>query len=462
MAMGPGTAANRAANIWTARIIPVLLLAIIGYASYAVTKEECIDYLLRPSASSGLQPRTGTAIAILTIFYILLCLLLVSYARLVSTILLNPGVVPRGPQWYVEREQRRKVEKRGTEKTVEEDTDSGQGVSAKGTLPDAESYRVQDFWLKDVFVCQWDGRPRFCSHCYNYKVDRVHHCSELNRCVYKMDHFCPWVGGVVSETSFKFFIQFTFWTGVFCFFNVVHISYFLRQRQRHFSGVNVHWILALALSALFLLFGMGMCGSSLEFAFRNTTTIDNYDRRSHVYYIAVHVPHTTFERLTQAQRDSIRWITYPRPPSEQLHLLEDNGANYPQPGSEVQTQQPQDLNGAQQIAAARTQTQTQRTFAILEAEPGANPYDLGPFNNLKTVMGNSVLEWLSPIHHSPCTQQRPRSPQSLYKMGPLVYKLKKRAGIAEEGDRQRYGAGKGKRKRRRKPASPTETPHHEE
>ena len=455
--MASGSEANRAANVWTARIIPILLVAILGYASYVVTYIECVNYLLRSSTRPLRQTRPGAAIAILTIYYVLLCFLLVSYARLVWTILLHPGVVPRGPQWYVEQEQKKRPAslRKTSEKGDFNETDSGEGVSAKGTLPDADSYRVQDFWLKDAFICQWDGRPKFCSHCYNYKVDRVHHCSELDRCIYKMDHFCPWVGGIVSETSFKFFIQFTFWGGLFCLFNLIHVAYFFAERQRHGASLNAHWLVMIGLSGLFSLFGMGMCGSSLQFAIENTSTIENLDKRTHVYYVAIYVPYTTFERLSNTQRDAIRWITYPRPPGEQIHLLQDSGADYADAAGTALPPNSQNLS-----LPDNASPQPQRTFAVLETAPGANPFDLGAFNNFKDVMGESFLDWVLPIKHSPCFQHRQRSPHSMYKLGRVVYKLKKRNNIAEDGDRQRYAGPKRKRRRKSSGSSATSDRHH--
>lgn len=57
-------------------------------------------------------------------------------------------------------------------------------------LPEPEN--CMDFYGKDVYVCEQNGRPKWCYHCNCYKPDRSHHCSEIGRCVYKMDHFCPW------------------------------------------------------------------------------------------------------------------------------------------------------------------------------------------------------------------------------------------------------------------------------
>ena len=44
------------------------------------------------------------------------------------------------------------------------------------------------------------------------------------------------VGGVVSETSFKFFIQFVGWTAIYCFFNLIVAAYFLAEYRRKVGG----------------------------------------------------------------------------------------------------------------------------------------------------------------------------------------------------------------------------------
>lgn len=40
------------------------------------------------------------------------------------------------------------------------------------------------------------------------------------------------VGGVVSETSFKFFTQFVGWTAIYCIFNLIVAAYFLAEYRR--------------------------------------------------------------------------------------------------------------------------------------------------------------------------------------------------------------------------------------
>ncbi|RMD43439.1 hypothetical protein DV735_g1683, partial [Chaetothyriales sp. CBS 134920] len=380
---------NRRANIWTARIIPILLLGIVAYCSWVLTDLVCVRYLLQ----SG---RYGPAIATLTTFYLVLLIVLATYARLITTVITNPGVVPRGPQYYVEKEARSL-----SEKEAASDAGSSEGF---GKLPrsrhDDKALIGEDFWHKDVFVCQYDGRPPFCSQCYNYKPTRSHHCSELGRCVLKMDHFCPWIGGIVSETSFKFFILFTFWAALFTLHVLVVMAYFLADRRQRETGfvINVHWVVVLALAALFLLFSAGMCISSLQFAFLNTTTIENLSRRSHVWYLAVYVPEPVVQHYHASGRSDVRLIVYPRPPAEQQLILQQSNNSKSMSGSSSSPEQKHESLDASQrpTTAPQQRPPLTRTFAILETKPGANPFDIGCWNNFKDVMGHTVLDWSSP------------------------------------------------------------------
>ncbi|KEF61306.1 uncharacterized protein A1O9_02871 [Exophiala aquamarina CBS 119918] len=456
-------------NIITARIVPLFLLGLLGYSSYVITKHVCIDYLIRPRLSlpTLLHPDIGAAIAILTIYYLLLLMTLTCFGRLIETILTNPGLVPRGPQYFVEKETARQKESHSHNKDEGFEYDSTTRYSPQDPSrphSDESIIRPEDFWHKDAFVCGWDGRPPFCSTCYNYKPDRAHHCSELGRCVIKMDHFCPWVGGIVSETSFKYFIQFTGWAAVLCLSSLIYLAYYFAKRRREEDFVNVHWILVLIFAALFGLFNAGMCGSSLQFALINSTTIENFTRKTKVWYLAVHMPRAVLDRYNGSGRTDLRLISYPRPSAEQFELLQRNGAKLndsqqsivrdgwdsqyltaptdtydPQststfpPHPTVPRKTPPPSRGNASVSppqsAPHTLTQNElRTFAILETDPGANPFDLGSFGNFKQVMGNNLFDWLIPLRPSPLTDHT--DPTSFYKLGSVLDRLKRDAGIA--------------------------------
>lgn len=92
--------------------------------------------------------------------------MLVCYARTLQTVSFNPGLVPLEPK-----------------------------------------LRLESFYTRDVYACRSDGLPIWCSDCQNWKPDRVHHSGEIMRCVKKMDHFCPWAGGMIGETCKSEFIR---------------------------------------------------------------------------------------------------------------------------------------------------------------------------------------------------------------------------------------------------------------
>ena len=89
-----------------------------------------------------------------------------------------------------------------------------------------------------------------------------------------------------------------------------------------------------------------------------------------------------------------------------------------------------------------------KTFAILHTKPGENPFDLGPYPNFKSVMGDHWYDWLLPIKYSPCCYHDRRDGQ--FAMGSVVQRMRAEAGIAspEEISHEKTHI-KPKRRRRR-------------
>lgn len=164
--------------------MPVFLLGVIGYACWALTGPICSESLsLSPRARASPGPGTltkdwatttvdyffarqenGRAIVFLALHYLFLILMLSSYGRTLYVVVFLPGLVPCEP-----------------------------------------TLGLETFYTRDVFTCRSDGLPIWCSDCQNWKPERAHHSGEIKRCVKKMDHYCPWAGGMIGETckSFK-------------------------------------------------------------------------------------------------------------------------------------------------------------------------------------------------------------------------------------------------------------------
>jgi palmitoyltransferase len=137
--------------------------------------------------------------------------MVVSYLHLYYRVLWNPGYLPLGEQKVADDENTKKWKRRrgkkstpkpDPEKTNQADTDVERGSSstAVGIAVQSDVW-LESFYTKDVFVCQEDGRPLWCSTCCQYKTDRAHHCRELGRCVRKMDHYCPWYDETVHLSA---------------------------------------------------------------------------------------------------------------------------------------------------------------------------------------------------------------------------------------------------------------------
>ncbi len=120
-----------------------------------------------------------------------------TYLRVLYTVTFNPGYVPRSPEVDKKGKAGSRSKSAGdVEKNANGSTltgrpyDSTTSPAVAGTVYDYEG--LAQFYTKDVFVCEGNGLPRYCSVCQVYKPDRAHHCREVQRCVCKMDHFCPW------------------------------------------------------------------------------------------------------------------------------------------------------------------------------------------------------------------------------------------------------------------------------
>ncbi|KAJ0296157.1 hypothetical protein COL516b_011909 [Colletotrichum fioriniae] len=182
---------TKCASRWVTRIIPLIITGTSGYATYVVVAYLGVDYLYRTRGEHG------AAISTITLYLFFYLLTIATYLRTFLKIKADPGLVPLGPQAQQALRESNKKSRRRKEGDLESQP------YFTGPDQDPDSPGLEGFYSKDVFACESDGRPKWCSECRNWKPDRAHHSSEVERCVRKMDHYCPWVGGMVSETSIR-------------------------------------------------------------------------------------------------------------------------------------------------------------------------------------------------------------------------------------------------------------------
>lgn len=195
--------------------------------------------------------------------------------------------------------------------------------------------------------------------------------------------------------AFKFFVQFTFYTSLYCFVVIIATVICIQSKVKSLSGIDGPAIGALAIAAIFGLFTMTMTLTSARYILINLTNIDYLKSKNVVHQLAIRVP-----RGTSAGQD-YHLITYPLPASK---------------------------TSRQTASSLRDQLAT-RTFAVVKTEMGENPWDLGYYRNWKSVMGDNIIDWLLPFNESPCTKYETN--ESFYEMGPLYHQLRARFGLPE-------------------------------
>ncbi|KAI2169611.1 Palmitoyltransferase pfa5 [Ophidiomyces ophidiicola] len=378
-------ASEKRRNVAVARVIPVVLAALIAYGSYVFTGPLCINYFIHPPSHHGApKPRRGLAIGLLIPYYILLIIVCISYLRVLSTILLNPGFLPRGNQWDTlnsletesKKKRRRSSRSRSRPSSAHSAKQKHQGDKKTETSP----YPID---------AQMVGPPGAQLVVNGKRIGRI---------------IAVKVGGVICENSFKFFLQFLFYTFLFTTFNVTVFSIFVAEYRQDSGYLEVQWLVALGLFGLFFLFSLGMLSSSLHLAWLNCSTIESLTYQTKVWTLAVFISRPKDFREFQSTRE------HPTP-----IVIYPGTAILPSSSS----------------ASTTTSTGPSREFAILSTNPGENPFDLGsPLANLCDVMGHSVLEWLVPLKHSPCSDHS--SQESAYAFGPVVQRLKREAGLSDK------------------------------
>lgn len=171
--------------------------------------------------------------------------MVVTYAHVYYRILRDPGLLPLGQRRLEDDEKKQNEKNRkkslrkhqgksalqaDAEKVARSDVDVERGspVMSRDSLGQSD-FGLEEFYSKDVFVCQDDGKPPWCTSCAQFKTDRAHHCRELGRCVRKMDHFCPWYETYTSSSYQNMYAnrQQGWWCGVRDIIEILHSVLFL-------------------------------------------------------------------------------------------------------------------------------------------------------------------------------------------------------------------------------------------
>jgi len=237
----------------------VFILALVGWAYFTVA----FTYWGPVLAAGGSVGDVLLSLLVLLLLTFIVVVQLISYFRCVFT---SPGIVP--------------------------DT-FGQGLDAyEGLVEDGSQ---ENDLASQCIQRKRDGSLRYCTKCRVFKPDRTHHCEVLNKCVLKMDHFCPWMANTIGFFNYKYFVLFLFYSWVYTIFCPIAYSYpailILTGSQSIAApasnvtlpemdfGLKMSSIICCGVALLFFLMLCYFGGFHFFLVFNNKTTIEQMEKR---------------------------------------------------------------------------------------------------------------------------------------------------------------------------------------
>jgi len=260
----------------------------------------------------------------------------------------------------------------------------------------------ESFYDQEFFVCDTEGKPVWCTECQIWRPDRTRHSKEFGRCIRRFDHYCPWVGGIVAENNFKFFIQFTTYAATFSLLSLIITAYFLGSGE-YVQKRTINLSITAGFAVFFMLLAGGTGLSAILLAGMNLTTLDNINQKTKVWQVAA-----STEMPKKSDGSDLTTVTAPKDHS--------------------------------------------RVFAILKSPAGCNPFDLGIMENFRQVLGYHVWDWFLPIKHSPLCYSDAGNSDKIRPILPCMEEMKEAAGLGSMTPQMRTTCDRYRKRQRRFPS----------
>lgn len=220
-----------------------------------------------------LQYNSNSGIALLVLFSIFeLCVLLSWFMILI----VGPGRAGKILPFCLETVSSKNTSiPNGIPIPLEENTKSNQSLGKTSVnIPDTKFIANRP---PEVFMCDDNGYPLWCSVCQSVKLDRVHHSAEMGYCVERMDHMCNWLGTVIGQQNHRFFIQIQIYFLALIILMTASIPVYLRkiyERKNETSNSHIHLTLLLVISVLWGVLLIPFFITHIRYIFQNTTTLE--------------------------------------------------------------------------------------------------------------------------------------------------------------------------------------------
>lgn len=136
------------------------------------------------------------------------------------------------------------------------------------------------------FLCDEQGYPFWCNNCQSIKVPRTFHLKDMNSCVLKFDHYCIWVGTVIGQQNYTFFLNFVIWFDMFFIIALIFLSCYTRLNiNRGTKDIDHNYIVLYILCGFWILVILSLLFVHLWYVAHNMTTLDDVSRNQLKKYL---------------------------------------------------------------------------------------------------------------------------------------------------------------------------------
>ncbi|CAK7899856.1 hypothetical protein CAAN4_C04566 [[Candida] anglica] len=250
---------------WVKKIVPLLVLGLLGYGSFVAFYS--LGYLEIYTHHSH-----GVAITLWVILGLSVPLVLYYWA---SLLLVGPGKAPKFQPFDL------------------------YGVDQSLATP------------PQYFMCDENGFPFWCSNCQSLKLPRSLHSKDMGYCVLKFDHYCVWVGTVIGQDNYIYFLKFVWWVFVTFFTALIFLAVYTKDNADR--GLNHNFIVLFIFSGMWVLILASLLGSQLLYISKNMTMLDDVSKKQHKRYTRWSNSSRRNPKRKPRKEDGKRYINLARP-----------------------------------------------------------------------------------------------------------------------------------------------------
>lgn len=241
---------------YTRPIFPTCVVLFMAYAQWAYSYYFCYSHIYQKSGDKS------SMIAFLVITNTLWLILLLSW---VLVIILGPGsqdvqVNPYDLDCYASNGYR-----------LTKNTDTVSLLSAERPTYEDSLYLLNP---PDIFECDPNGLPFWCSACSSLKLLRSHHSSLTTKCIPFFDHYCSFIGSTIGKRNYGPFMIFVICAEVMLLFTSITVIIY----GGIWNSLNAAFIVLVVITGTFAILVGNLLFNQISDLFNGETTLERMHR----------------------------------------------------------------------------------------------------------------------------------------------------------------------------------------